>query len=47
MTNLALKGIIGVKAMSEISRALGQQVDAKLYDVSTKIFVFSGRSQFN
>ncbi|KAL1942377.1 hypothetical protein VTO73DRAFT_5979 [Trametes versicolor] len=31
MTNLALKGLIGVKAMSEISRALGQQDDAKLY----------------
>lgn len=35
MTNLALKGIIGVKAMAEMSRALGQQDDAQLYDVRT------------
>ncbi|KAI9067393.1 DUF1793-domain-containing protein [Trametes sanguinea] len=32
MTNLAIKGIIGVKAMAEISRALGQDVDAQQYD---------------
>lgn len=34
MTNLAIKGIIGVKAMAEISRALGQDLDAQQYDVS-------------
>ncbi|EIW62865.1 uncharacterized protein TRAVEDRAFT_69088 [Trametes versicolor FP-101664 SS1] len=32
ITNLALKGIIGVKSMAEISRAVGEQADAKLYD---------------
>ena len=33
MTNLAIKGIIGVKAMAEISRAVGIDTDAQLYDV--------------
>ena len=33
VANLALKGIIGVKAMAEISRAMGQDADALLYDV--------------
>ena len=33
MTNLAIKGIIGVKAMAEISRALVQHSDAENYDV--------------
>lgn len=33
MTNLALKGIIGVKAMAEISRAVGKDSDAQEYDV--------------
>lgn len=32
-TNLALKGIIGIKTMAEISRALGEQDDAQQYDV--------------
>ncbi|KAI0762087.1 hypothetical protein BD413DRAFT_643854 [Trametes elegans] len=32
MTNLALKGIIGVKAMAEISRAMGKDSDARSYD---------------
>ncbi|KAI8993903.1 DUF1793-domain-containing protein [Trametes punicea] len=32
MTNLAIKGIIGIKAMAEISRALGQDLDAQQYD---------------
>ncbi|KAI0368348.1 DUF1793-domain-containing protein [Pilatotrama ljubarskyi] len=32
MTNLAIKGIIGVKAMAEISRALGEDFDAQQYD---------------
>ncbi|KAL1945995.1 hypothetical protein VTO73DRAFT_1997 [Trametes versicolor] len=32
MTNLALKGIIGVKSMAEMSRALGKDADAQLYD---------------
>ena len=32
-TNLAIKGIIGVKAMAEISRALGEDTDAQQYDV--------------
>lgn len=33
MTNLAVKGIIGVKAMAEISRAVGETEDAQRYDV--------------
>ncbi|RPD75342.1 hypothetical protein L226DRAFT_534905 [Lentinus tigrinus ALCF2SS1-7] len=32
MTNLALKGIISVKAMAEISRAVGKDSDAQEYD---------------
>ncbi|EIW62862.1 uncharacterized protein TRAVEDRAFT_114910 [Trametes versicolor FP-101664 SS1] len=31
-TNLALKGIIGVKSMAEMCRALGEDADAQLYD---------------
>ena len=33
LTNLAIKGIVGVKAMAEISRALQQDNDAQFYDV--------------
>ena len=33
LTNLAIKGIIGVQAMAEISRALGATDDAHNYDV--------------
>ena len=33
-TNLALKGIVGIKAMAEISQVLGQREDAKKYKVS-------------
>ncbi len=33
MTNLAIKGIIGVKAMAEISRATHHDSDAQEYDV--------------
>ena len=33
-TNLAIKGIIGVKAMAEISRAVGNEIDAQTYDAS-------------
>ncbi|KAI0829800.1 DUF1793-domain-containing protein [Trametes gibbosa] len=32
MTNLAIKGIVGVKAMAEISRAVGQDMDATQFD---------------
>ncbi len=34
MTNTALKGIIGVKAMAEIAHALGEDADAAEYGVS-------------
>lgn len=37
MTNLAIKGIIAVKAMAEISRAVGQEFDAQQYDVRRPI----------
>ena len=33
MTNLAIKGIIGVKVMAEISRIVNQSSDAQIYDV--------------
>ena len=36
-TNLALKGIIGIKAMSEISRATGDDSDAQLYQVNSQL----------
>ncbi len=36
MTNLALKGIIGVKAMVEISRVVGNEIDAQEYDVCSQ-----------
>ena len=32
--NIALKGIIGVKAMAEIARAVGEDLDAAHYSVS-------------
>ena len=35
LTNLAIKGIIGVKAMAEIARAVGQDADGSQYDVSS------------
>ncbi len=34
LTNIALKGIIGVKAMGEIAHALGEDSDAAEYGVS-------------
>ncbi|KAK0481513.1 hypothetical protein IW261DRAFT_1681573 [Armillaria novae-zelandiae] len=40
MTNLAIKGIIGIKAMSEISQALGRNQDAETYSQSkAKLYV--------
>lgn len=33
-TNLALKGIIGIKAMSEIAEVIGNSEDAKYYRVN-------------
>ncbi len=33
MTNLVIKGIIGIKAMSEISQALGRSQDTETYSV--------------
>ena len=41
-TNLYLKGVIGVQAMAEISRSLGNAIDAEAYDVSILSFKFSG-----
>ena len=41
MTNIALKGIIGVKAMAEIAHAVGEDADAKQYGVSNA-FVSQG-----
>ncbi|KAI0746013.1 hypothetical protein C8Q76DRAFT_606683 [Earliella scabrosa] len=32
MTNLAFKGIVGVRAMAEMSRALGEEFDAQQYE---------------
>ena len=39
-TNLALKGIVGIKAMSEMADVLGETVDAKYYRVSSVICYF-------
>lgn len=36
-TNLALKGIVAIKAMSQLSSALGQGADADTYSVSFPI----------
>ncbi|KAL7281476.1 hypothetical protein ACG7TL_004791 [Trametes sanguinea] len=44
MTNLAIKGIIGVKAMAEISRALGEDTDAQQYDSHAAELVNSWQS---
>ncbi|KAH9858969.1 hypothetical protein C2E23DRAFT_717283 [Lenzites betulinus] len=43
-TNLALKGIVGIKTMAEISRALGQQFDAQQYDVHAAALIESWQS---
>ncbi|PBK93234.1 DUF1793-domain-containing protein [Armillaria gallica] len=39
MTNLAIKGIIGIKAMSEIGQALGKSQDAEMYSSIAKSYV--------
>ncbi|KAK0466308.1 uncharacterized protein EV420DRAFT_1617584 [Desarmillaria tabescens] len=39
MTNLAIKGIIGIKAMSEISQALGRSQDAETYSSKAQSYV--------
>ncbi|PBK76561.1 hypothetical protein ARMSODRAFT_875663 [Armillaria solidipes] len=39
MTNLVIKGIIGIKAMSEISEALGRSQDAETYSSTAKSYV--------
>ncbi|SJL15644.1 uncharacterized protein ARMOST_19148 [Armillaria ostoyae] len=39
MTNLVIKGIIGIKAMSEISQALGRSQDAETYSSTAKSYV--------
>jgi hypothetical protein len=33
LTNLAIKGIIGIRAMAEISQIMGQSMDAEKYEV--------------
>ena len=39
--NIALKGIIGVRAMAEIARAVGKDTDAKQYGVScAQLWIF-------
>ncbi|KAK0499071.1 hypothetical protein EDD18DRAFT_1350503 [Armillaria luteobubalina] len=39
LTNLAIKGIIGIKAMSEISQALGRSQDAETYSSTATLHV--------
>ncbi|KAI0372113.1 DUF1793-domain-containing protein [Pilatotrama ljubarskyi] len=41
MTNLAIKGMIGVKAMAEISRTLGEESDAERYALQAATLVSS------
>ncbi|KAI0665950.1 hypothetical protein C8Q78DRAFT_985276 [Trametes maxima] len=44
MTNLAIKGIIGVAAMAEISRVMGQESDAQQFDSARARLVSSWQS---
>ncbi|TCD65510.1 hypothetical protein EIP91_002558 [Steccherinum ochraceum] len=37
MTNLIVKGLVGIQAMSEISKALGNSVDALTYSTNTTV----------
>lgn len=39
-TNVAIKGIIALKAMAEISRALGKDADADTYQVGIVVSLF-------
>ncbi|KAJ7917724.1 hypothetical protein B0H13DRAFT_2322076 [Mycena leptocephala] len=41
ITNLALKGIIAIQAMSEISRSLGETADAQKYEANAKTLMQS------
>ncbi|RPD57640.1 DUF1793-domain-containing protein [Lentinus tigrinus ALCF2SS1-6] len=41
VTNLALKGIIGVRAMAEISRVVGNEVDAQRYNNNASTLIES------
>lgn len=38
-TNLALKGIIGIKAMSELAEVVGEKIDAEYYQNVSKVYV--------
>lgn len=41
LTNLAVKGILGIEAMHQISQALGKTADAGNFAVSPNVFVCS------
>ncbi|CZR66221.1 related to glutaminase A [Phialocephala subalpina] len=45
-TNLALKGIIGIRAMSEISELVGETADAKYYKNVSEIYVKKWQEEF-
>lgn len=40
MTNLAIKGIIGIQAMSEISAAVNEPTDERMFAVRLSVPVF-------
>lgn len=46
-TNLALKGIVGIKAMSELAAVMGKDDEVKYYKVSTLIRWLQARSTAN
>ncbi|CZS93162.1 related to glutaminase A [Rhynchosporium graminicola] len=45
-TNLALKGIIGIKAMSEISELVGETEDAKYYRNVSEVYIKRWEDEF-
>lgn len=45
-TNLALKGIIGVRAMAEISELLGETEDAKYYQNVSEVYIKRWHDEF-
>jgi hypothetical protein len=45
-TNLALKGIIGIRAMSEISELVGETEDAKFYRNISEVYIKKWQEEF-
>ncbi|RDL40678.1 uncharacterized protein BP5553_00657 [Venustampulla echinocandica] len=45
-TNLALKGILGIRAMSEISELVGETEDAKFYRKTSEVYIKKWQDEF-